>query len=291
MHLSSGKKCVGSDDGMNQYRAKIGKYPQMNPEKEVETCIRIESGDKDAINKLVQANLRFVINVATKFHPPRWFSHADLIQDWNMWLIEAAKRFDHTRWFKFISYAVDRIKKYIRIGIMDKKQDITRQKTFYTKKLPRILKWYEVLYGQYHRYPTEGELSSYLDDRYPDVLWDLDTIRHIVWWWFFVLSMDAPSWTNDDTTLHDILWYDCEALITNWDADHVRSVIIEKLAEVLNQNEVEVVVKIYWLDGSVALSHEVIADTLWLSERRIRQIESAANLKVKSLLSKEIFYV
>jgi RNA polymerase primary sigma factor len=110
-----------NDDTINRYFNEISKYPMVTAEEEVELSVRIKTGDTDALNKLVQANLRFVISVA-KPYQNQGLSFSDLINEGNLGLVKAAKRFDETRGFKFISYAVW----WIRQSIMQAISEQTR---------------------------------------------------------------------------------------------------------------------------------------------------------------------
>src|SRR6056297_588761 len=150
-----------NDDTINRYFNEISKYPMVTAEEEVELSVRIRAGDNEALNKLVQANLRFVISVAKQYQN-QGLSFSDLINEGNLGLVKAAKKFDETRGFKFISYAVWWIRQSI-IQAISEQTRIVRLPLNKLSAINKITKAIPYLEQSLEREPTDNELAEHLE--------------------------------------------------------------------------------------------------------------------------------
>ncbi|HMY80678.1 MAG TPA: sigma-70 family RNA polymerase sigma factor [Candidatus Absconditabacterales bacterium] len=177
-----------SESSIDKYLNEINRIPMITPEKEVELAKRIQAGDQDALTQLVNANLRFVVSVAKQYHNDRFLGLSDLISEGNQGLIEAAKRFDHTKGFKFISYAVRRIRESILKAFADKSRLIRLP----YNKVNNIVSINKFIAGFEHkneRGPTDEELGNM----------GMDPIHKTT-----ISSLDECLSDESDRTLHDI---------------------------------------------------------------------------------------
>jgi RNA polymerase primary sigma factor len=168
---------------LDQYFQEIGKYELLKPDEEVELAIKIKNGDMEAQNKLVRANLRFVVSVAKMFQN-QGLSLGDLINEGNIGLVKAAQRFDETRGFKFISYAVWWIRQGIMSAIADQSR-VVRLPLNRVSNLTQLGKAYRELEQQFERKPTTEELAKILDITSDEVAYILQIAGRQV-------SVDAP---------------------------------------------------------------------------------------------------
>ncbi len=183
---------------LDQYLQEIGKVDLLTPDMEITLAILIKKGDMLAQEKLIKANLRFVVSVAKQFQN-QGLSLGDLINEGNIGLIKAAQRFDETRGFKFISYAVWWVRQSIMQAIADQSR-VVRLPLNRVGNLTKISKAYRDLEQEYERKPTTDELAKILDMTADEVAYALQISgRHV--------SMDAPLKTGDENknTLIDVL--------------------------------------------------------------------------------------
>ena len=183
---------------LDQYFQEVSKIDLLTADEEIELAIKIKNGDEDATDKLVLANLRFVVSVA-KMYQNQGLSLGDLINEGNVGLIKAAKRFDETRGFKFISYAVWWIRQGIMSAIADQSR-VVRLPLNRVGDLTKISKAYRNLEQEFERKPTAEELAKILDMTTDEVAYALQISgRHV--------SMDAPLKSGDEnkSTLMDVL--------------------------------------------------------------------------------------
>ena len=150
-----------TEESIIHYFQEISKYPMITAEEEVDLSIRIRNGDEDALEKMVVANLRFVISVAKQFQN-QGLSFSDLINEGNLGLVKAAKRFDETRGFKFISYAVWWIRQSI-IQAISEQTRIVRLPLNRISSIIKITKAISCLQQEFEREPTDAEIAEYLD--------------------------------------------------------------------------------------------------------------------------------
>ena len=184
---------------LDQYFHEIGKYELLTSDQEVELAIKIRSGDMNAQNRLVNANLRFVVSVA-KMYQNQGLSLGDLINEGNIGLVKAAQRFDETRGFKFISYAVWWIRQGIMSAIADQSR-VVRLPLNRVSNLTQLSKVYRDLEQELERKPTSEELAKILDITPEEVAYTLQIAGRQV-------SVDAPFNNSDEnkTTLMDVLY-------------------------------------------------------------------------------------
>ncbi|MBT8390504.1 MAG: RNA polymerase sigma factor RpoD/SigA, partial [Ignavibacteria bacterium] len=184
---------------LDQYFQEIGKIELLTPGEEIELAIKIKNGDLRAQDKLVKANLRFVVSVAKMFQN-QGLSLGDLINEGNIGLVKAAQRFDETRGFKFISYAVWWIRQGIMSAIADQSR-VVRLPLNRVGNLTKLSKAYRSLEQEYERKPTNEELANILDVSIDEVAYTLQISGRQV-------SVDAPLKTGDENkkTLMDVLY-------------------------------------------------------------------------------------
>ena len=192
------KRSKVSSGTISMYLSEISQYEPLPPEREVELAVRIEKGDKEAMKELVEANLRFVVSVAKKYQG-NGLSLSDIINEGNLGLIKAAKRFDPSRGFKFISYAVWWIRQSILQALAEQSR-IVRLPLNKIGSINKINKAYAALEQKFERPPTAEEISELVDLSITEVKQSLkNTGRHI--------SMDAPLIEGEDSSLYDIFLY------------------------------------------------------------------------------------
>ena len=182
---------------LEKYLQEIGKVELITPEEEVQLAIRIKQGDLKALDRLTKANLRFVVSVAKQYQS-QGLSLPDLINEGNLGLIKAAQRFDETRGFKFISYAVWWIRQSILQALAEQSR-IVRLPLNKVGLTNRINKAYQQLEQEYEREPSVEELAEVLELDTEEVAATLSmSSRHV--------SMDSPIADGEDSTLIDIMF-------------------------------------------------------------------------------------
>jgi RNA polymerase primary sigma factor len=260
---------------LEQYFSEIGKVDLLSADEEVELAIKIRNGDERAKDKLVLANLRFVISVAKMFQN-QGLSLGDLINEGNLGLIKAAKRFDETRGFKFISYAVWWIRQGIMSAIADQSR-VVRLPLNRVSNLTQLNKAYRDLEQEYERKPTTEELSKILDISADEVAYTIQISGR-------QLSMDSPLTNSDEnkTTLKDVIpdeVYDLpdKELMT----DSLKSEVINALS-VLDSREAEIIRLSFGIGEDHSSTLEEIGERFNLTRERIRQIKEKALRKLKT---------
>lgn len=259
---------------LDQYFLEIGKVDLITAEEEIELAIKIRKGDIKAQDKLVKANLRFVVSVAKQFQN-QGLTLNDLINEGNIGLIKAAQRFDETRGFKFISYAVW----WVRQGIMQALADQTRVVRLPLNRvgdLTKISKAYRDLEQEYERKPTTEELAAILDMTADEVAYILQIAGRQV-------SMDAPLKTGDENknSLMDILPDDDQPLPdTNLMSESLKNEVANAL-RTLTEREANVIKLSFGIDGDNTATLEEIGERFNLTRERIRQIKEKALVKLR----------
>src|SRR5690625_4661756 len=181
---------------LEKYLQEIGKVDLITPEEEVELAIRIKQGDRDALERLTNANLRFVVSVAKQYQN-QGLTLSDLINEGNLGLIKAAQRFDETRGFKFISYAVWWIRQSILQALAEQSR-IVRLPLNKVGLSNKIHKTFATLEQEFERAPSPDELAETLQVRRSEVVANLGrSSRHV--------SMDAPFQSGEDNSLLDVM--------------------------------------------------------------------------------------
>jgi len=260
---------------LDQYFLEIGKVDLLTAEEEVELAIKIRNGAEYAADKLVLANLRFVISVAKMFQN-QGLSLGDLINEGNVGLIKAAKRFDETRGFKFISYAVWWIRQGIMSAIADQSR-VVRLPLNRVGNLTKLSKAFRNLEQEYERKPTTEELAQILDMSSDEVAYILQISSRQV-------SMDAPLSSSDEnkSTLMDVLHNEDQSMP---DKDLMNDSLKNEVANALiflDKRESEVIRLSFGIGGDHSATLEEIGQRFNLTRERIRQIKEKAIRKLRS---------
>ncbi len=258
---------------LDKYLQEIGKVELLTPEKEVELAKRIKKGDKAALNKLIRANLRFVVSVSKQYQN-QGLGLPDLINEGNLGLIKAAQRFDETRGFKFISYAVWWIRQSILQALAEQAR-IVRLPLNRIGSINKVAKAFSVLEQKYERAPTHEEIARELEIAPSDVRDSIDsTNRHI--------SIDAPLQSGENTSLEDMLVNtDLPSPDKNLIADSL-STEIERSLATLTPREADIIKLYYGLNGVPAHTLEEIGEKFYLTRERVRQIKEKAIKRLKT---------
>jgi RNA polymerase primary sigma factor len=257
---------------LDKYLQEIGRVDLITSDEEVNLAQRIRQGDQVALEKLTKANLRFVVSVAKQYQN-YGLSLGDLINEGNLGLIKAAKRFDETRGFKFISYAVWWIRQSIMQSLAEQSR-IVRLPLNRVSGLNKILKAFSVLEQQYQREPTTEELAESIGVTTEEIeLNQRNNGRHI--------SVDAPFQDGEDNSLLDVL---ADSTLDMPDAgmlsDSLKTEIQRALSR-LTTREAEVIIFYYGLNGEGPLTLEELGERLNLTRERVRQIKEKATRRMR----------
>jgi RNA polymerase primary sigma factor len=259
---------------LEKYLQEIGKLELIRPEEEVDLAMRIKRDDRKALERLVNTNLRFVVSVAKQYQN-QGLSLADLINEGNLGLIKAALRFDETRGFKFISYAVWWIRQSILQALAEQSR-IVRLPLNKVGLTNRISKAYQQLEQQFEREPTPEELADELNLEIQDVSAAINVAnRHV--------SMDTPLLEGEENTLVDVL-ENPNADKADLKVDHYESLKkeVERSLETLSQRQKQVLCYFFGIGLENPLSLEDIGNKFNLTRERVRQIKDKAINKLKS---------
>jgi len=252
---------------LDKYLQEIGKVDLLTPDDEIQLAIKIKKGDHKALERLTKANLRFVVSVAKQYQN-QGLSLGDLINEGNLGLIKAAKRFDETRGFKFISYAVWWIRQSILQALAEQSR-IVRLPLNRVGALNRIGKAYSNLEQEFEREPSANEIATELK---MDVSEISDTLkisgRHV--------SMDAPFAQGEDNSLLDVIENDEQPSPDNTLISESLKAEIESALQTLSEREAEVIKLYYGLNKDNAFTLEEIGDKFNLTRERVRQIKEKA---------------
>lgn len=259
---------------LEKYLQEIGKVELITPEEEVKLAILIRKGDQRALEKLTKANLRFVVSVAKQYQN-QGLTLPDLINEGNLGLIKAAQRFDETRGFKFISYAVWWIRQSILQALAEQSR-IVRLPLNKVGLTNRISKAFSQLEQEFEREPTPEELAFFLDIEVEEVSATLGlSTRH--------LSMDQPLSDGEDSTLLDVMInrddLGTDDLLAVKDSLHTE---IERSLSTLTQRQKEVVRFFFGIGIDHPLSLEDIGARFSLTRERVRQIKDKAITKLRT---------
>lgn len=259
---------------LEKYLQEIGKVDLLTPEEEVDLAKRIKQGDQIALEKLTKANLRFVVSVAKQYQN-QGLSLSDLINEGNLGLIKAAQRFDETRGFKFISYAVWWIRQSILQALAEQSR-IVRLPLNKVGSLNKINKAFSELEQQYEREPSAEELAEMLEITTDEVETTLGVAaRHV--------SMDAPFVEGEDNSLLDVLENNTmPGTDSHLDyADSLRREI-ERSLGTLTDRQADVIKLYFGIGVEHPLSLEDIGDKFGLTRERVRQIKDKAINKLRA---------
>jgi RNA polymerase primary sigma factor len=252
---------------LDKYLQEIGKVDLLTPDEEVELAKRIKEGDQIALEKLTKANLRFVVSVAKQYQN-QGLSLGDLINEGNLGLIKAAQRFDETRGFKFISYAVWWIRQSILQALAEQSR-IVRLPLNRVGSLNKISKTFSELEQKYEREPSPEELADVLDVTTAEVV---DTMkisgRHV--------SMDAPFVQGEENSLLDVLENDSEETPDSGLMNDSLRREVQRALSTLTQREADVITLYFGLNGEHAMTLEELGEKFNLTRERVRQIKEKA---------------
>lgn len=257
---------------LDKYLLEIGKVGLISADEEVELAQKIKAGDQKALDKLTKANLRFVVSVAKQYQN-QGLTLPDLINEGNLGLIKAAQRFDETRGFKFISYAVWWIRQSILQALAEQSR-IVRLPLNKIGSINKINKKYAELEQLNERAPSAEEIAQELDMTEEDVKESLkNSGRHI--------SMDAPLVEGEDSNLYDVLK---SGESPNPDRELMNESLrieIERALQTLTPREADVIRLYFGLGGQHAMTLEEIGETFDLTRERVRQIKEKAIRRLK----------
>ncbi len=252
---------------LDKYLQEIGKVDLLTPDEEVDLAKRIKEGDQLALEKLTKANLRFVVSVAKQYQN-QGLTLGDLINEGNLGLIKAAQRFDETRGFKFISYAVWWIRQSILQALAEQSR-IVRLPLNRVGSLNKISKTFSELEQKFEREPSPEELAEVLEVTANEVV---DTMkisgRHV--------SMDAPFVQGEENSLLDVLTNEGEQTP---DSELINASLrkeVQRALSTLTQREADVITFYFGLNGEHAMTLEEIGEKFTLTRERVRQIKEKA---------------
>ncbi|HET8830366.1 MAG: RNA polymerase sigma factor RpoD/SigA [Bacteroidetes bacterium] len=251
---------------LDKYLHEIGKVDLITAEEEVILAQKIREGDQAALERLTKTNLRFVVSVAKQYQN-QGLTLGDLINEGNLGLIKAAKRFDETKGFKFISYAVWWIRQSILQAIAEQSR-IVRLPLNQVGSLSKISKAFSRLEQEFEREPSPEELADTLEttvEKISDTL--SNSGRHV--------SMDAPFVQGEENTLLDVLENDNPNTDSNL-IDESLSEEIKRSLSTLTEREREIIVLFFGLSTNHPLSLEEIGEKFNLTRERVRQIKDKA---------------
>lgn len=259
---------------LDKYLQEIGRVDLISADEEVELARKIKQGDQDALERLTKANLRFVVSVAKQYQN-QGLTLPDLINEGNLGLIKAAQRFDETRGFKFISYAVWWIRQSILQALAEQSR-IVRLPLNKIGSINKVNRAFSKLEQEFERPPTMPELAEVLEMSLEDVKQSLQNSgRHV--------SMDAPL-SNDESssgTMYDVMSNDhVPGPESDIMAESLRKEI-ERSLHTLTTREADVIRLYFGMEGSHSMTLEEIGQRFDLTRERVRQIKEKAIRRLK----------
>jgi RNA polymerase primary sigma factor len=259
---------------LERYLQEIGKVDLITADEEVKLARKIKMGDKQALERLTKANLRFVVSVAKQYQN-QGLTLSDLINEGNLGLIKAAERFDETKGFKFISYAVWWIRQSIMQALAEQSR-IVRLPLNKVGSLSKINKAFQMLEQEFDREPTPEEIATLLNIDEDEVRTTLGVAgRHV--------SMDAPFVSGEENSLIDVL-ANPNAVSADRHLAYQESLRseIEQSLSCLQDKQAEVLKLFFGIGVEQALSLEDISERYDLTKERVRQIKDKAIIRLKS---------
>jgi len=261
------------NQSLDKYLSEIAKVELITAEQEVELAKRIREGDQIALEKLAKANLRFVVSVAKQYQN-NGMSLGDLINEGNVGLIKAASRFDETRGFKFISYAVLWIRQSIMQALAEQSR-IVRLPLNRVGSLNKISRAFSELEQKYEREPSAEELAKVLDMS-PEEIESNQRISGRS------ISMNAPFVQGEENSLLDVLENDSEETPDQGLMNSSLQKEIARSLSTLTERESEVIASYFGLNGGQSMTLEEIGDKFSLTRERVRQIKEKATRKLRN---------
>jgi len=257
---------------LDKYLHEIGKVQLITAEEEVQLAKKIKQGDQAALERLIKSNLRFVVSVAKQYQN-QGLSLPDLINEGNLGLIKAAQRFDETRGFKFISYAVWWIRQSILQALAEQAR-IVRLPLNKIGSINKVNNTFARLEQEFQREPTPYEIADILDIAPKEVKEALKiSSRHV--------SMDAPLKQDEENTLYDVLLSSDASSPDGELLDDSLRREIERSLSTLSTREADIVKLYYGLNGEPPYSLEEIGKLFNLTRERVRQIKEKAIKRLK----------
>jgi len=259
---------------LEKYLQEIGKVDLLTPEEEVELAKKIKQGDQNSLERLTKANLRFVVSVAKQYQN-QGLSLSDLINEGNLGLIKAAQRFDETRGFKFISYAVWWIRQSILQALAEQSR-IVRLPLNKVGSLNKINKAFSALEQEFEREPSPDELATVLEINTDEVVTTLGiAARHV--------SVDAPFVEGEDNSLLDVI-ENPNTIPTDSGLEYKESLRkeIERSLSTLTERQKDVIKLYFGIGVEHPMSLEDIGEMFALTRERVRQIKDKAINKLRS---------
>jgi len=261
-----------AEKSLEKYLEEIGEYSPLPPEQEVALAKRIKKGDKEALDVLVRSNLRFVVSVAKEYQN-QGLPMEDLINEGNLGLIKAAERFDETRGFKFISYAVWWIRQSILQALAEQSR-IVRLPLNRVGAINKIGKMLDNLGQEYEREPRLDELAERMNMNSFELAETLRTSsRH--------LSLDAPFQQGDGNSLLDVLKNEHMSPPDEDLMDESLRLEIEKVLATLTLREAKIIKLYFGINQDRPLTLEEIGEIFNLTRERVRQIKEKALRKLR----------
>src|SRR6056297_163246 len=269
---------------LEKYLQEIGKVDLLTPEEEVELAKRIKKGDEIALEKLTKANLRFVVSVAKQYQN-QGLSLSDLINEGNLGLIKAAQRFDETRGFKFISYAVWWIRQSIMQAISEQTR-VVRLPLNRLSSINKIKKAIPYLEQEFQREPTDTEIAGFLDlsDEEVEIANKIKKRQ---------VSFDKPLALDGDNdfNLYDVVQTDDLPTPDNGLMEDSVKINVKRAMQKLSEREATILKMSFGLYNSPVYSLNDIAMKYDMSSERVRQIKRTGLFKLKSLLKENYAFL
>ena len=268
-------KSITSRDSasLDKYLQEIGREQLLPVEEEVELSQRIRKGDRRALDKLVRANLRFVVSVAKQYQN-QGLSLPDLINEGNVGLIKAAEKFDETRGFKFISYAVWWIRQTILQALAEQSR-IVRLPLSQVSAVNKITKAMTKFEQEYERKPSADELAELVNEL-PEKISDSlrASGRHV--------SVDAPFIEGEENSLLDVMVNTDSPMADKGLVSESLSTEIDRALGVLNEREKQIIERSFGINNQPEMTLEEIGETFGLTRERVRQIREKAIRKLRA---------
>lgn len=260
------------NQSLDKYLQEIGKVELLTPDQEIELAVRMKKGDQAAMEQLTKANLRFVVSVAKQYQN-QGLSLGDLINEGNLGLIKAARRFDETRGFKFISYAVWWIRQSILQALAEQSR-IVRLPLNRVGAINKIGRTYSSLKQEFEREPSAEEIAEALE-------MDVDEISATLRISSKQVSVDAPFMSCEENSLLDVIEDVEQPSPDNELISESLKAEIKSVLAILPDREAEVIKLYFGLDVEYSMTLEEIGEKFNLTRERVRQIKEKAIRKLR----------